>query len=273
MQKRTTFFISDGTGITAETLGHSLITQFDAIHFEKIVIPYVDTPEKAHEIVERIQKAYEQDQVKPIIFATFVNAEIHNIIMQSTGLLIDFFQTFIHPLEKELQAKSSHTIGRSHSVRDFNEYKIRIDAINYVLSYDDGTNTHGYDKADIILIGVSRSGKTPICLYLGLQFGIRAANYPLIEEDLEKQQLPDSLEPYQSKLFGLTIDIERLQTIRQERRPNSPYASLSQCAHETTAVEALFKHNNIPYINTTIFSIEEIATKILAMTRLKRRLY
>lgn len=270
--KRTVFFISDGTGITAETLGLSLLSQFENINFEKNTIPYVDTIEKAKEVIDEINSVYERDQLKPVVFATLVNHDIRDLIKNSNAVFFDFLATFIDPLEQALNCQSSHTMGRSHGMQNYENYMIRINAVNFALSNDDGGNVHQYDKADFILVGVSRSGKTPTCLYLALQFGISAANYPLTEEDVEKQMLPSLLKKYKNKLFGLTIDPERLSQIRQERRPNSRYASMQQCVQEVQIVEKIFKSESIPYLNTTKHSIEEIATAILLKTGVKRRL-
>ena len=269
--KRTVFFISDGTGITAQTLGHSLITQFDQIEFAQVAIPYIDTPEKAHAVFERINLTHQQDGQKPLVFSTLVNANIYHIIQKCTGLCLDFFQTFIVPLEVELNTPSSHSIGRSHSSNK-KAYTSRIDAINFTLSTDDGINTHQYKEAELILVGVSRSGKTPTSLYLALQYGIRTANYPITEEDFDAHQLPKILLPYRQKLFGLTIEPNRLHAIRTERRPSSRYASLEQCQHELRIVEQLFMQANIPYLNTTKLSIEEIATKIMVSLGIERQL-
>lgn len=270
--KRTIFFVSDGTGITAETLGLTLLSQFENIDFEKNTIPYVNTVEKAQDVIKEINSVYEREQLKPVVFATLVNHDIHQLIKTSNAVFLDFLSTFIEPLEKALGCQSSHTMGRSHGMQNYENYMLRINAVNFALSNDDGGNVHQYDKADFILVGVSRSGKTPTCLYLALQFGISAANYPLTEEDVEKQTLPALLTKYKQKLFGLTIDPERLSQIRQERRPNSRYASMQQCLQEVQIVEKIFRSEQIPYLNTTKHSIEEIATAILLKTGIKRRL-
>lgn len=271
--KRTVFFISDGTGITAETLGHSLLSQFEQQQFDYMTIPYVDTLTKAEDAMNRIKEIAIRDHVKPIVFATLVNSEIRAIFSRSEGLLLDFFNVFIDPLEKELQMRSSHRVGRTHGLINYNTYKTRIDAVNFTLSHDDGSCIREYHKADIILVGVSRCGKTPTCLYLALQFGIFAANYPFTEEDLTPNiELPKFLQEYRQKIFGLTIEPQRLQTIRTERRPGSPYAQLEQCRKEIEKVELLFKREKIPYLSSTTRSIEEIATSILAATGVERRL-
>ncbi|WP_133140032.1 pyruvate, water dikinase regulatory protein [Legionella genomosp. 1] len=269
--KRYVFMISDGTGITAETLGNSLMTQFENIVFEKQTIPYVDTHEKAEKVVERINNCYKETGVKPLLFMTLVNMEIAKTIRLAEACVFDLFNTFIGPLETELHSKSSYTVGRTHGVANSQSYSNRIEAVDYALMHDDGIKIRDYDKADIILVGVSRSGKTPSCLYMALHFGVLAANYPFTEEDTLHYHLPEILRPYKRKLFGLTIDPERLQHIRTERRPNSQYASAEQCRLEIAEVEAMYKHENIPYLNSTRFSIEEIATKILAAANIKRK--
>lgn len=269
--KRYAFMISDGTGITAENLGNSLMTQFGNIEFEKQTIPYIDTVEKAQATVKRINQCFTETGIKPLIFMTLINTEIAKTISQSQASIFDLFNTFLGPLEQELNSKSSYTVGRAHGVADTQTYSHRIEAVDYALAHDDGIKIRGYDKADIILIGVSRCGKTPSCLYMALHFGVLAANYPFTEEDLTSFQLPEALRPYKSKLFGLTIDPERLQHIRTERRPNSRYASAEQCRIEVAEVEAMYQRESIPYLNSTRFSIEEIATKVLAIAGIKRK--
>ncbi len=269
---RTVFFISDGTGITAETLGRSLLSQFDMISFEYQTIPYVNTKAKAKQTIARIEQAYQNDGERPIIFATLINDDISQLFQKCSALVMDFFQQFINPLEHELGHKSTHMIGLSHGVKNYSDYMKRINAVNYALAYDDGANTMNYAKADIILLGVSRCGKTPTCLYLALQFGIYAANYPLTTDDMTSIKLPVFLEDHRKKLFGLSIDPDRLQIIRQERRPNSTYAALKTCKDELKYAENLFQNENIPYLETTTRSIEEIAAEIMTLTHVKRRL-
>lgn len=269
--KRHVFMISDGTGITAENLGNSLITQFENIEFEKHAIPYVDSIAKATEAVERINACFRDTGIKPLLFMTLINSEIAETIKQSQACTFDLFKAFLGPLEIELGEKSSYTVGKTHGVANSVSYTNRIEAVDYTLSHDDGVNVRGYERADIVLIGVSRCGKTPSCLYMALHFGVLAANYPFTEDDLTSFRLPESLKPYKNKLFGLTIDPERLQHIRTERRPNSKYASAEQCRLEISEVEAMYQRENIPYLNSTRFSIEEIATKILSIAGIRRK--
>lgn len=263
--------ISDGTGITAENLGNSLITQFENIEFEKLTLPYVDTIEKAQSVVAQINDSFKTTGLRPLVFITLINAQIAATIRLSQGRTLDLFNTFLSPLEKELGTKSSYTVGRTHGVANSQSYRNRIEAVDYALMHDDGIKISDYNKADLILIGVSRCGKTPSCIYLALHFGVLAANYPFTEEDLVEFSLPSFLRNQRSKLFGLTIEPERLHHIRSERLFNSKYASIEQCRFEVAEVERMYKRENIPYLNSTRYSIEEIATKIISAVGLKRK--
>lgn len=269
--KRSAFYISDSTGITAQTLGHSLLNQFEGIEFEQVVIPYVDSVEKARDACRRINKACEHDGAQAVVFDTVVDTEIREILAGSNGFMMDILSTFLKPLEQYLNASSSYTVGRSPATVWNESYKGRINAVHYAMDNDDGSKVDQFDKADLILIGVSRSGKTPTSIYLALQFGIYTANYPLTEEDLGELRLPKCLQAHKNKLFGLTISAERLSSIRSERRADSRYASLKQCEYEVKEVEALFRRFGIPFINTTRFSVEEISTRILSLAEIDRR--
>ncbi|WP_111495848.1 MULTISPECIES: pyruvate, water dikinase regulatory protein [Marinobacter] len=268
--KRTAFFISDGTGITAEALGNSLLAQFEKIHFERITVPYIDDLEKAAAVVKRIDRMAQLDDAKPLIFDTIVDSVIRAEVSRANGFMVDIFGTFLQPLELELDASSSYSVGRSHSISNETNYERRINAVNFALDNDDGARTRHYDEADLILIGASRSGKTPTCLYLALHYGIKAANYPITEDDIHDQRLPSVLRPHREKLFGLTIDPERLATIRNERRPNSRYSSEKQCRFEIEEIELMYRRERVPYLNTTAYSIEEISTRIMVTTGIER---
>lgn len=272
-QQRSVFFISDGTGITSETLGQTLLTQFPGMQFELQTIPYINTPEKAADACEMIAMAANYDQLPPIVFVTLIDPVIRSVFSHSPGVVIDFFGAFIPELEKSLNIKAAATIGRSHGLKNLNTYMLRMEAVNYALAKDDGMSIHDYEEADVILVGVSRCGKTPTSLYLAMQFGIFAANHPFTEDDMTHLTLPKELQVQMHKLFGLTIDPLRLREIREQRRANSTYSSLKQCQLEVTEVEQLYKTKNIPYLDTTSRSIEELAAEILVKMHLKRRLY
>lgn len=272
MKHRTVFFVSDQTGVTAETLGHSLLTQFDGLKFRGVTVPFINTPDKARECVRRINLTAEVEGSTPMVFSTMVQDDLREIIEQSQGLVLDFFGAFIGPMERELQLLSSHATGKAHGVSDLRTYTRRIDAMNFALEHDDGSTTRDYGKADLVLVGVSRSGKTPTCLYMALRYGVFAANYPLTEEEFEKGKLPGPLERHRERLFGLTIAPQRLQQIRQERRPQSSYASARQVSFELRSAEALFSKYGIGFIDTSECSVEEIASTVLDRTGLLNRM-
>lgn len=272
-QTRTIFFISDGTGITVEALGHSLLSHFPALNFTQERVPFVDSLDKAMACQEKIRNARQKDGTRPIVFASLVDPQIVSIVKEADALFLDMLEKFITPLEHELGEASTHTVGRFHGITDSQDYKKRIEAINFALAHDDGVTDVELTKADVILVGVSRSGKTPTSLYLAMQFGVKAANYPLIPEDFERGKLPLPLEPHRGKLFGLSIDPERLRQIRQERRPDSRYASLVNCRQEVDAAQRLMRKEGIRWLDSTTKSIEEISATILQEVRLNKHGY
>jgi regulator of PEP synthase PpsR (kinase-PPPase family) len=263
---RIVFIVSDGTGITAENFSQSILAQFE-LTFKLIRIPFTDSVDKAVAAVEAINAAFQRDQVQPIVFTTLVNTELNGIVSKAQGLVLDMFQTFVAPLEQALGLKSTHAMNRLHHNADTAAYKNRIEAINYSLAHDDGQSNQNLADADVILVGVSRVGKTPTSLYLAMQYGLKAANYPLIPEDFERGQLPKDLIAQRSKIFGLMIDPERLSEIRNERRPGSNYAKLENCRYEINEATAMMRRESIPWVLTTSKSIEEIATTVLQTIR------
>jgi len=275
MPNPSVFFVSDGTGITAETFGNAILAQFE-VKFRHIRIPFVDSVDKAHQAVRQILHTGELEGRKPIVFTTLVNMEVLGVILEGCKdktMLMDMFSIFVNPLEKELGIKSNHRVGRFSDASKSQEYRDRIEAINFSLAHDDGQLNRDLELSDVILVGVSRSGKTPTSLYLAMQHGLKASNYPLIPEDFERRQLPPALMPHKKKIFGLTIQPERLSEIRNERRPDSKYASLPNCRHEVAEAEAMMRRAGIRWLSTTHKSIEEIATTILQEISPERLIY
>ncbi len=275
MPNPTVFFVSDGTGITAETFGNAILAQFE-VKFRHIRIPFVDSVDKGHQAVRQILHTGEVEGRKPIVFTTLVNMEVLSVILEGCKdktMLMDMFSIFVNPLEKELGIKSNHRVGRFSDASKSQEYRDRIEAINFSLAHDDGQLNRDLELSDVILVGVSRSGKTPTSLYLAMQHGLKASNYPLIPEDFERRQLPPALMAHKKKIFGLTIQPERLSEIRNERRPDSKYASLQNCRHEVAEAEAMMRRAGIRWLSTTHKSIEEIATTILQEISPERLIY
>jgi hypothetical protein len=261
--KRTVFFVSESTGITAETLGQSLLSQFENIDFEQVYMPYINTKARAQALTQRMAEAFARDGERPICFATMLNREIGLVLANADCFYMELFEQFVEPLSLELGVTPSRQPGRSHAITKQSSYTKRIEAINFAMSNDDGVRPDNFRHADLILLGVSRSGKTPTCVYLAMHYGLRAANYPITEEDFERHELAAEIYQLRDKCFGLMIDPRRLQRIREERRPGSDYASLTRCQAELRAAQGFFKQLQIPALDTTSQSIEEIAAQIL----------
>ncbi len=264
------FFLSNRTGITAEALGQSLLAQFEEQEIHQETIPFIDNEEKANRAAQIIKTAFDESGLKPIVISTIIDTDIMDILKTSGALVLDSFELFLPAIEKDLCAHHHDGAMTSHRIKDEKIYDARIDAIDFSLLHDDGLRAKHYSKADVILLGVSRSGKTPTSLYMALQFGLKAANYPITEEEMEREQLPSILREHKKKCFGLTTEAVRLHQIRQERMPDSRYSSIEQCKYEIKAVEGMFLQHQIPSINTVSMSIEEIATKIVAQEKLHR---
>jgi [pyruvate, water dikinase]-phosphate phosphotransferase / [pyruvate, water dikinase] kinase len=273
MPHRTVFFVSDGTGITAETFGNSILAQFSA-RPRHVRRPFIDSVEKAQALAQEINATGVREGSRPIVFLTMADDAVRDALTSAcTGLMMDMFRTFVEPLEEEFGMKSNHRVGRFSDISKSHEYTARIEAINFSLAHDDGQSSRNLDIADVILVGVSRSGKTPTSLYLAMQHGVKAANYPLIPEDFERNALPSDLAPYKAKCFGLTIDPVRLAQIRHERRPGSRYAALENCRQEVRDAESMMRREGIAWLSSTHKSIEEIATTILRDIQPERLVY
>lgn len=273
MNERTVCFVSDRTGLTAETLGFSLLAQFGGQPARTVTMPFVGSVKDAQGVVARINDIAARDGARPIVLSTLVNDDVRTVVRTANAFFLDFFDAFLAPLEAELGVQSAHVTGYEGSApgRD-PAHSGRIDAVNFALANDDGAGQRDYRSADVILVGVSRSGKTPTSLYMGLQYGVRAANVPLTEEDFEQRTLPRELQPHRRKLFGLTIRPERLQQIRAERLPGSRYASTAQVEFEVRSARELMERNQIPCVDVTECSVEEIASRILDRLKLERHL-
>jgi regulator of PEP synthase PpsR (kinase-PPPase family) len=256
---RPVFIISDHTGITAEIIGKSLLSQFPGEAFATESLPFVDTLDKAQDAANRIRDAWKVSSLKPLVFSTMTDVEARAVLEATGAVVMDVYGHFLGMMIGELGRPAVPMKGQSHSASDADAYHGRIDAVNYALAADDGLSTQKYDLADLILIGVSRCGKTPTSLYMAMQYGMKVANYPLTPENFEHPGLPESLRAHVGKLRGLTLKPERLAQIRSERRPNSTYAALETCRQELTAAEKIMREVGIPIMDSSSRSIEEIA--------------
>ncbi|CAE6939891.1 Bifunctional serine threonine kinase and phosphorylase involved in the regulation of the phosphoenolpyruvate synthase (PEPS) by catalyzing its phosphorylation dephosphorylation [Vibrio sp. B1REV9] len=272
-QSRDVFYVSDGTAITCETLGHVVLGQFPFIPNEK-AFPFVETPDKVADVVKEIETSYQRNGVKPLVFFSIVLPDVRELLLKAPAFSYDVLASIVQRVKDDTQMEPQPKLQRSRSVgKDSDTYFDRIAAIEYTLAHDDGITLKGLEEADIILLGVSRSGKTPTSLYMAMQFGLRVVNYPFIAEDISLMRLLPEFEIHRHKLFGLTINPERLTEIRENRLSGSEYASTEQCKLELDTVEALFRREAIPYINTSSLSVEEITTHIMEKAGMKRRLF
>ncbi|MEL6710466.1 MAG: pyruvate, water dikinase regulatory protein [Pseudomonadota bacterium] len=264
------FVLSDHTGITVESLTKALLGQFDGADAHCVVYPFLDTPDKVADIIREINQVGQAQQVQPLVYSSMVDEGLRAQLLSCQARVFDIFDTFLPALSQSLHLPSGSHVGRAHGMGDSATYDQRVAAVNFALQFDDGARIKGLEQADLILIGVSRSGKTPTCLYMAMQYKVRAANYPLTEEDLFAEHLPVPLRSLKAKLIGLDITPDRLHHIREERRARSHYADLAQCRRETKAAKALYDNHQIPYISSTDYSIEELATAILQVRKVAR---
>ena len=256
------FFLSDSTGITAETMGNALLIQFPNLRFERRLIPFISTVEEARRVVAILDAAAE-GPVTPLAFSTAAVEEVRHELLGTKCPLIDFFDLHMERVEAILGDKGVRIAARLHGMGDVKRYNARMAAVEYAIEHDDGQSMRALDKADVILVAPSRCGKTPTTMYLALQHGIFVANYPLVEEDFSSAELPGPVGGLRDRCFGMTTTPARLSQVRQQRRPNSRYASLEQCTYELRQAEAMYRNHRLPVINSSAKSVEEMSTVIL----------
>ena len=256
------FFLSDSTGISAETMGNAVLIQFPDLRFERRLIPFISSVEEARRVVA-ILDAAAQGPVTPLAFSTTAVEEVRQELLRSKCPLIDFFGMHMEQVESILGAKGIRVAARLHGMGDVKRYNARMAAVEYAIEHDDGQSMRALEKADVILLAPSRCGKTPTTMYLALQHGIFVANYPLVEEDFASAELPRPVQALRERCFGLTTTAARLSQVRHERRPNSRYASLEQCTYELRQADAMYRNHRLPVINSSTKSVEEMSTVIL----------
>ncbi|WP_067430652.1 pyruvate, water dikinase regulatory protein [Nocardioides jensenii] len=262
------FFLSDSTGISAETMGNALLIQFPDLRFDRTVIPFIASVDEAREVVARLDEALDQSARTPLVFITAASDEVRHELQRTRCPVIDFFELHMGPVESILQTRGVRIPARLHGLGDIKRYNSRMQAIEYTIEHDDGQSVRGLEKADVILLAPSRCGKTPTSMYLALQHGLFVANYPIVEDDLEGEELPRPVRHLREKCFGMTTSPKRLAAVREERRPGSTYASLEQCTFELRRTAAMFARYGLPVVDSSTISVEEISTIILQ--RLKK---
>jgi regulator of PEP synthase PpsR (kinase-PPPase family) len=264
------FFLSDSTGISAETMGNALLIQFPGLRFERTVIPFISSVEEARSVVARLDQALDSSPRTPLVFTTAASDEVRLELRRTRCPLIDFFDLHMQQVEAILGTPGERLAARLHGVGDIQRYNSRMQAIEYTIEHDDGQSVRSLDKADVILVAPSRCGKTPTAMYLALQHGLFVANYPIVDEDLEVTELPRPVRQLRQRCFGLMTSPQRLSAVRQERRPGSQYASLEQCTFELRRTEAMFKRHGLPVVDSSTKSVEEISTMILQRLKTMR---
>lgn len=264
------FFLSDSTGISAETMGNALLIQFPEVHFERTLFPFITTTEEAQRVVAILDEAME-GPVTPLVFTTAADDTVRAELARTKAPVIDFFDIHMSRVEEILGVRGLHEAARLHGVGDIRSYNIRMAAVEFTIEHDDGQSVRGLEKADVILIAPSRCGKTPTSMYLALQHGLFVANYPLVDEDLERTGLPELLKDHLPRCVGLTTTVERLSRVRNERRPGSRYASVEQCRWELRRAGQLYAANGVPIIDSSTRSVEEMATLIVQIVTKNRK--
>lgn len=268
MRTRTAYFVSDSTGITAETLGSALLANFPGVSFQRHTIPFVDTVAGARDVVSDVRRSTTATST-PLLFATVKSAEILRELAASGAIVIDLLGGHLRELEEALGSTASEQLGQYHGVGDIERYFARMRAVEYAIEHDDGQSMRALDIADVIIVAPSRCGKTPTTMYLALQYGLLVANYPLTDDDFPSDGLPAAVARYVDKCFGLTTTPLRLSQVRHERRPNSTYSSLAQCTLELRRAEDLYRRNRVPFLNSSTKSVEEMSAVIMQSMRLR----
>lgn len=271
-QKRTVFFVSDRTGMTTQMLGHSLLAQFDSVPMEEVTLPFVDSLERAKAAVDLINHREQADGIRPLVFSTIVSQEVAHAVSCARALYLDCCNVFMNALERELGVKASHTTSHSDRANDFSNRHARLEAINYALRHDHFRVPADFSGADIVVIGVERVGKTPLCLHLAVMHGVRAANYDLSVRDLEAGKLPDIVAAARGRIFGITMTPERLNITRTEHKKGR-YASLEECRFELDKAETLMLREKIVFLDSSRTSLEELAALVMTQARPVQRVH
>jgi regulator of PEP synthase PpsR (kinase-PPPase family) len=256
------YFVAESTGISAEAMGNALLVQFPGVRFERHRIPFITSIGDARKAVATLDAAMAGPRI-PIVFATIADDTIRGVLATSRAPIIDFVDSHLGQLEDLLGMPGQHLAIRVHGVGDQQRYERRMQAVDYAIKHDDGEDIRDYSDADVILLAPSRCGKTPTTMYLALQHSLFVANYPLVPEDLESAELPGPVRHLRDRCFGIVTTPARLSQVRNERRPNSTYASLEQCQWELRRAELLFRANRIPTVNSSAKSVEEMSVVIL----------
>jgi [pyruvate, water dikinase]-phosphate phosphotransferase / [pyruvate, water dikinase] kinase len=267
-EPRDVYYLSGSTGILAKDLGKALLCQFPDVPFREELIPFIQTEKEAEKAIERI-RSRSTGQV-PMVISTLLGRKLNGILNHPDVEFLNIFDQFLRKIEDILEEKAVWKAGASRHPSERTMIK-RVEAIHYCIDHDDGSGTKDYDEAEVILLGVSRSGKTPVSVYLATQMGIKTANYPLVLDDSPSFRLPPYITRNKKRLIGLSITPQLLHQYREQRYANSSYASLSTCRSEINEVNTLYLNHDIPIVTSDGKSIEEIAIHVTQLLNLKKK--
>jgi len=261
------FILSDGTGKTAEQTINAALTQFVKMETEVKLFPEVRTEKQVKEIF------MEAAEVGGFIVHTVVSDQMRNFILRTGQLHNVETIDLMGPLLAQLSLQFANAPSEKPGLfRQLNKaYFQRIEAMEFVLRHDDGQRVHELDKAEIVLIGVSRTFKTPLSIYLAYK-GWFVANVPII---LDFGLPPKIFDLPLNRVFGLTTDARNLSVLRRVRHDHlggatGDYANINHIQRELKYMESIFKKRpDWPVIKVTNKPIEEIATEILTILRKK----
>lgn len=253
------YYISDSSGILVTNLGQALICQFPEVNFYEEKFSYIRTVTEAKKIMAHILKR--SGGRRPIIFSTILDPEVRAVFDSPEVEYFEAYGRFLERLETCLETEAVREPGIARNPSDL-ALNMRVDAIHFCLDHDDGTKAGEYDEADVILLGVSRVGKTPVAVFLATQMGLKSANFPLTAEYLNRYQVPETIRQNLSRVVALTTSPEQLHSAREKRYPGSRYARLSTCVEELKLAEHLYLKSNIPVVSSAGRSIEETATQV-----------
>lgn len=262
------YYVSGSTALLAEDVGKALLCQFQEISFNEEKIPFIKTRAAAEKAMKHILE--QSGGVRPLVFCTIMDAGIKKILDSPEVEFFDVFGNVLDRLENCLETKALRVPGYSRNIDDITLAK-RVEAIHFSIEHDDGTRSREYDEAEVILLGVSRSGKTPVSVYLATHMGIKSANFPLTSEHLDSYELPPEIVRNRKKVVGLMTSPGLLHKIREQRYSGSTYAKLSTCATELNQAKEIYLRYGIQSLETDGKSIEETSVQVTQLVDIPRK--
>ncbi len=260
--------VSDSTGETLSSVSRAVLSQFEGVESNDFIWPLVRTKSQMEKVIEAISKD------PGIVMYTIVQEDLMESLKKHCYEIgvpcIPVLANIINEFSNYLGMNISHTIGRQHILDA--EYFSRVQAISFTMTHDDGQSSWDLYDADIVIIGVSRTSKSPTSVYLSCR-GYKTANIPFVAIDTIPTTIYDLKKPL---IVGLTINPEKLVQIRQTRlsslgqETNTDYIDIESIKNEINESRKLFARLNCPIIDVTKRSVEETAAKIIQLLQEKR---